>query len=44
MLVIPRIKEDVMVIPTIKLTLCAFGYKYITGTSVAVTAMKNNTA
>ena len=43
-LVIERIKEDVMVIPTIKLTLCAFGYKYITGTSVAVAAMKNNTA
>ena len=33
-----------MVIPTVKLTLCAFGYKYITGMSVAVAAMKNNTA
>ena len=33
-----------MVSPTIKLTLCMFGYKYITGMSPAVAAMKNNTA
>ena len=42
MLVVQRMKQDVMVSPTIILTLCVFGYKYITGMSVA--AMKNNTA
>ena len=44
MLVVQRMKQDVMVSPTIKLTLCVFGYKYITGMSIAVAAMKNNTA
>ena len=37
-------KQDIMVIPTIELSLRVFGYKYITGMSVAVAAMKNNTA
>ena len=44
MLAVQRMKQDIMVSPTIKLTLCVFGYKYITGMSVAVAAMKNNTA
>ena len=43
-LVVQKTKQDVMVSPTIKLTLCVFGYKYISGMSVAVAAMKNNTA
>ena len=37
-------KQEVMVSPTIIYLLCVFGYKYITGMSVAVAAMKNNTA
>ena len=44
MLVVQRMKQHVMVDPTIKFSLCVFGHRYITGMSVAVAAMKNNTA
>ena len=43
-LAVQRMKQEVMVSPTIIYLLCVFGYKYITGMSVAVAAMKNNTA